>query len=136
PAPEAADAPDHVQAGKRGVRRTGAEVLAIAAHAAEFGLADALARDKDLDRFDLHETDDPALDAQESVGSDDRLVNKQLHRRPVENGGFGRLSVPRIDSRDFDLLRRDVDAQRPPADLAILGARGPQPLDCGAPRAR
>ena len=136
PGAESADVADQLEAGKTGVRIIGADVLDILAHAAEFGLADALARDKDLDRFDLHETDDPALDAQESVGSDDRLVNKQLHRRPVENGGFGRLSVPRIDSRDFDLLRRDVDAQRPPADLAILGAHGQQRLDRAARRAR
>src|SRR5437763_2133382 len=136
PGAESADVADQLEAGKTGVRIIGADVLDILAHAAEFGLADAFARDKDLDRFDLHETDDPALDAQESVGSDDRLVNKQLHRRPVENGGFGRLSVPRTDSRAFDLPRRDVDAPGPPADLAILGAHGQQRLDGAARRAR
>jgi hypothetical protein len=86
PGAESADVADQLEAGKPRVWVIGADLLDILAHAAEFGLADALALDKDLDRFELHETDDPALDPQEFVGSDDRLVNEQLHRRPVENG--------------------------------------------------
>src|SRR6185369_3004496 len=102
-----------LEAGKACVRIIGADLLDILSHAAEFGLADARVLDEDLDRFDLHETDHPSFDPQELVTGDGRLVDEQLHRWSVENGGLGLLSVPRIDSRAFDLLRRNVDAQRP-----------------------
>src|SRR4051812_36069774 len=39
----------------------------ILAHPAKFGLADALPLDKGLDRLDLYQADDPALDAQNAV---------------------------------------------------------------------
>src|SRR5205085_308462 len=55
PGAESADVADQLEAGKTGVRIIGADVLDILAHAAEFGLADALGLDKQLQRFDLRE---------------------------------------------------------------------------------
>src|SRR5205085_12260700 len=55
PGAESADVADQLETGKTGVGIIGADVLDILAHAAEFGLADALGLDKQLQRFDLRE---------------------------------------------------------------------------------
>src|ERR1041384_3985545 len=73
PRTEPADVAGQLEAGKTCVRIIGADLLDILSHAAEFSLADALARDEDLDRFDLHETDHPSLDLQEPIAGDGRL---------------------------------------------------------------
>ena len=129
---EPADIADQHEAREAGVRVIGPDRLDIVARPAEFRFADALAIDKDLHRFDLHETDDPTLDAQRPVSVDGDLVEVQLHRRPVEDGGFGGGLGERIDRRDLHLLRRDIDAQRPPADLAVDRAHRQQRLDRAA----
>jgi hypothetical protein len=136
PGAEPADVTDQHEAGKARVGVIGSDLLDILADPAELGLADAVAVDEDLHQLDLHETDDPALDPQEPAAIDHRLVDEQLHRRLVEGGGFARRFGIRIDRRDFHLLRRDIDAARPPADFAVFGAHRQQRLDRAAGRAR
>src|SRR5207237_5046207 len=126
---EPADIANQHKAGEAGIRVIGPDRLDIVAHPAKFGLADALAIDKDLDRFDLHETDDPPLDTQDAAPVDGGIVEVELHRRPVEYGGILGALRERVDGRDFHLLRRDIDAQWPPADFPVSGADGQQWLD-------
>src|ERR1700730_783021 len=105
-----ADIAEQQKSGEARIGIIGVGLLDIVAHPAEFGLAEPRAVDEHLDRLELDQADDPARDAQDPAAIDDRLVDAELHQL-------------RPDGRGFDLLRRDIDAERAPAALAIRRAR-------------
>ena len=132
PSAEPADLAEQHEAGEARVRVIRADLLDILPHPAEFGFADALAIDEDLDRLDLHEADHPAVDVQQPAAVDCRSVDEELHWRLVEKLGLASRSGMGIERRDLDMLRRDVDAQRTSSDLPVLGAHAQQRLDRAA----